>query len=151
MDVAPDQQDLYDFIDSLGGEENVNVQEVKPVPVEDETVATGVWQTIADAIDNWSRRILDAESLHERSETLRTSIGNSIRRLELDGFLPTFELFNLRTTADKWIRLLHILSSYDIGGNRHISIKKDIISLMLDLYDLHQLNAKTLIHCCAHL
>ena len=131
MDVAPDQQDLYDFIDSLGGEGNVNVQEVKPVPVEDETVATGVWQTIADAIDNWSRRILDAESLHERSETLRTSIGNSIRRLEL-GFLPTFELFNLQNTADKWIRLLHILSSYDIGDNRHISIKKAIISLMLD-------------------
>ena len=151
MDVVPNRV-LYDFIESHGGEENVDVEDVNSsTSVTGEEVAGAeVWHLIADAIDNWSRKILDAESLHKRSESFRTSLENSIYRHELDGFVPTFELSELRATKDKFIRLLHALSSYSIGDH-HTAVKKDIISLMLDLYELKKLNAQTFIHCCVHL
>ena len=109
-----------------------------------------VWQSIADAVDNWSRRILDVECLHDRSNSFRTLIETSIQRLALDGFLSAFELNELRDIADKWLKLLDILSSYAIG-NRCTIVKREILLLLLDLYDLHQLNAETLIDCCIHL
>ncbi len=161
MDVVPDKE-LWDFINNLG---EADVQEEVKLSSQSTPAATAaaaaaaapeeaavadVWQTIADAVDDWTHRILDAESLHDRSESFRSVIGNSIRRLELDGFLLPFELNELHNIADKWVRLLHILSTYAIGDH-HTSVKKDIISLMLDLYDLKQLNAQTLIHCCASL
>ena len=109
-----------------------------------------VWQSIADAVDNWSCRILDVECLHDRSKSFRTLIETSIHRLTLDGFLSTFELNELCNIADKWLKLLDILSSYAIG-NRSTTVKREILLLLLDLYDLRQINPETFIDCCIHL
>ena len=150
MDVVPDR-DLYDFIEGAGGIENVNARDIdSSVSLSDDVAATDVWHLIANAVDNWSRKIIDAEGLHKRSDSLRTSLDDSIYRQELDGFLPTFELSELNATKDKFIRLLHALSSYSVG-DRHTTVKKDIISMMLDLYELKKLTAQTFITCCAHL
>ena len=73
MDVVPDRE-LYDFIESLGVKE-------KKVENGDETRGKGgyceekrkekdVCHDIADAVNDWSRCIIDAEYLHNRSEDL---------------------------------------------------------------------------------
>ena len=162
MDVVPDRE-LHDFIDSLDVKEDQTTIEDRSTVGDDtgtDAVATSadgadaavetssVWQNIADALDNWSQRILDAETLHDRSENLRLAIESSLYRQSLDGFLTSFELAELLYIADRWIRLLHAISSYSVG---YTYVKEDIISLMLDLYDLKQLNAHTFIDCCAKL
>ena len=151
MDVVPDS-DLYDFVESLDSENNDDIKDVKSItqPADEAAVAVDVWRLITDAVNDWSQRVFDAESLHKRSESFHTSLEGSIYRLELDGFLSTFELSDLRATKDKFVRLLHLLSSYSIGNHR-TSNKKDIISLLLDLYELKKLPAETFIECCAYL
>ena len=39
-----------------------------------------VWPDIADAVNDWSRRIIDDECLHNRSENFRCVIEDSIYR-----------------------------------------------------------------------
>ena len=151
MDIAPDS-DLYDFVASLDSEHNEDIKDVQAItqPADEAAVAVDVWRLITDAVDDWSQRIFDAESLHKRSESFTTSLEGSIYRLQLDGFLSTFELSALHATKDKFVRLLHLLSSCSIG-NRYTFTKKDIISLLLDLYELKKLSAETFIECCAYL
>ena len=151
MDVVPNS-DLYDFVESLDSENNDDIKDVKSItqPADEAAVAVDVWHLITNAVNDWSQRVFDAESLHKRSESFHSSLEGSIYRLELDGFLSTFELSDLRATKDKFVRLLHLLSSYSIG-NRHTFTKKDIISLLLDLYELKTLTAETFIECCASL
>ena len=150
MDVVPNR-DLYDFLEGAGGIDNVNARNLdSSVLLSDDVAAVDVWHLIANVVDNWSRKIIDVESLHKRCDSLRTSLEDSIYRQELDGFLPTFELSELHATKDKFIRLLHALSSYSVCDH-HTTVKKDIISMMLDLYELKKLNAQTFITCCANL
>ena len=87
MDVAPDS-DLYDFVASLDGEHNEDNKDVQVItqPADEAAVAVDVWRLIADAVDDWSQRIFDAECLHKRSESFTTSLEGSIYRLQLDGF-----------------------------------------------------------------
>ena len=106
---------------------------------------TNVCQDIADALDNWSGRILDGEILHEKSENFRCAIEASLYRQQLDGFLSTHDITELRYIADLWIRLLHSISCYTIGCQ---FVKRDIITLMLELCTLKQLDSKLFIDCC---
>ena len=78
MDVASDG-DLYDFIESFDVKERKedSLQDTQ-TRVEKEEEETNVWQDIADALDNWSGRILDGEILHEKSENFRCAIEASL-------------------------------------------------------------------------
>ena len=114
MDVAPFTE-LQDFIDSLDVEdkkvetESIRREDKDGIYVKDVEVErrqNDLWQNIADAAYNWSRRIVDAESLHARSIDFRSGIENSIYRLQLDGFLSTHDEGELRYTTDLWVELL---------------------------------------------
>jgi hypothetical protein len=144
--MDPYTKELADFVDSI---DVADVPEPEEVTTSTTPEVADVWQTIADAVDNWSIKILDAESLHSRSESFRCAIANSLHRLQLDGFVLPFELSELQSIADKWVRLLHALSSYGLGSTP--TTKEDIISLLVGLYDLKQLDAQTFIYCCTNL
>ena len=53
--------------------------------MEKEEEETDVWQDIADAIDNWSGRLLDGKISHEKSENFQCDIEASLYRQQLDG------------------------------------------------------------------
>ena len=99
------------------------------------------------ALDNWSGRILDAEILHIKSENFRCAIEASLYRQQLDGFLSTHNITELRYIADLWIRLLHSISCYTIGCQ---FVERNIITLVLELDTLKQLDrdSKRFIDCC---
>ena len=80
-------------------------------------------------------------------------VENSLHRLEIDGFVSQLELCELRRTLDTAVRLLHALLSYYIysSSSPSVEVKQNIISLMLDLYNLQLLNTQTFIYCCTHL
>ena len=156
MDVAPFTE-LQDFIDSLDVEdkkvetESIRREDKDGIYVKDVEVErrqNDLWQNIADAAYNWSQRIVDAESLHVRSTDLRSDIENSIYRLQLDGFLSTHDVGELRYTTDLWVELLNSLSSYLMGC---IFLKKNIISLLLKLYSAKQISEEIFIDTCLKL
>ena len=70
-----------------------------------------VWQDIADALDNWSGRILDGEILHEKSENVWCAIEASLYRQQLDGLFSAHDITELRYITDLWIRFLHSISA----------------------------------------
>ena len=156
MDVAPFTE-LQDFIDSLDVEDkkvetkSIRMEDKDGIYVKDVEVErrqNDLWQNIADAAYNWSQRIVDAESLHVRSTDLRSDIENSIYRLQLDGFLSTYDVGELRYTTDLWVELLNSLSSYLMGC---IFLKKNIISLLLKLYSAKQISEEIFIETCIKL
>ena len=96
MDVAP-YIELQDFINSLDVKdrkveiETVREEEKDDICVGDTEVEErrqdDVWQNIADAANDWSRRLVDAECLHARSTDFRSNVESSLYRQQLDGFL----------------------------------------------------------------
>ena len=156
MDVASFTE-LQDFIDSLDIEdkkvetESIRREDKDGIYVKDVEVErrqNDLWQNIADAAYNWSQRIVDAESLHVRSTDLRSDIENSIYRLQLDGFLSTHDVGELRYTTDLWVELLNSLSSYLMGC---VFLKRNIISLLLKLYSVKQISEEIFIDSCLKL
>ena len=134
--------DLYDFIESLDIKERKegSLQDTQTRVEKEETI---VWQDIADVSDNWSGRILDGEIFHEKSENFLCAIEASLYRQQLDEFLSTHDITELRYITDLWIRLLHSISCYTIGCR---FVYRDI-TLMLELYTLTQLDSKSFIYC----
>ena len=150
MDVDPDT-DLCDFIDSLGKEEE---EEVKPVqsstapPSSHEVKESDVWLDIEDALHRWTGRILDAETRHEKTATFRENIDASLRRQQLDGFLTHHDITELRYIANLWTDLLIFSSSYTIGCD---FVKGDILTCLLELYNLRQITERLFIETCLKL
>ena len=137
MDVVPNG-DLKDFLNGLEDKEEEEVEEVK----EKETT---VWEDIFTALSSWKQSLVDVESRFETTIDFQRGIENIIYRQELDGLLSVQDARELRYVAGLWTRLLHNIASYNIGC---VFVKPEIIALMLELYNLHQLGEKTFILCC---
>ena len=128
--------DLEDFLNGLEDKENEIVKD------------TTVWEDIFAALTSWKQSLIDSESLFETTVEFQRSIENIIRRQELDGLLDVQDAKELRYVAGLWTTLLHNISTYNVGC---AFAKGEIISLMLELYNLHQLDRKTFITCCEKL
>ena len=157
MDVAP-YTELQDFIDSLDVKdrkveiETVRVEEKDDISVGDTEIEErrqdDVWQNIADAAYDWSRRLVDAECLHARSTDFRSNVESSLYRQQLDGFLSIHDVSELRYTTDLWVELLNSLSSYLVGC---VFLKRNVISLLLKLYSVKQISEELFIEICLKL
>ena len=75
-------------------------------------------------------------------------IEKSIRRQQLDEFLSSHGITELRYITDVWIKLLNAVSSYSIGC---VFVKREIITLLLELYMLKQINSCLFIETCVKL
>ena len=128
----PAEQKLFDFVDSL--DENI--------------VEKNVWESISDAIDNWTQSILDAEAKHDKTEDIRLKLENIFQRQQIDGFLSEQDISELRYISNLWIKLAHAVTSYRIGCG---SLKKEVLYLMLELVLLNQFDRDVFITCCMQL
>ena len=151
MAVAPGDFSS-EFIDSLDREGD-KVEECKqPAQVDNgfasptpEVNQTNVWTDIEEALYRWTNQILDAESRYERTASFRENIEASLRRQQLDGFLNHHDISELRYIADLWTNLLNCISSYTIGCE---SARRDIITYLLELYELRQITDCLFIETC---
>ena len=82
------------------------------------------------------KKILDAETRHCTTVCFRGKIESSLHRHQLDDFLNHQDIAELRYIADLWTRLFHSATSYTIGCN---FVKRDIITILLELYKLRQI------------
>ena len=172
--AATKNPDLFDFIDSLEREEEKkystsavaaaavlnNTDNIADTAISssslsavtsdqdlDETV--DVWQDIADALDNWSERILSTESRYTNKVTgFRKTIEESLLRQQLDGLLNYQDVSELRYITNVWTNLLQAVSCYSVGC---ISVKRDIITYLLELHSLGRISKSLFIETCLQL
>ena len=151
MAFVPDAE-LSNFVDSLDVKvESENLREEKSLSdtgCRDENKEDDVWEIIANAADDWSRRLVDAECLHKRSIDFRTNVENSLYRQQLDGFLSDRDTAELRYITNLWADLLNTLSSYLTGC---IFLKRNVIHLLLKLHAVKQIADELFIETCLKL
>ena len=105
-----------------------------------------VWQDIADALNNWSERILGIESRYtNKVASFQKTIEESLARQQLDGFLNHQDVSELCYITNVWPNLLQATSCYNVGC---ISVKRDIITYLLELHTLGQINQRLFIETC---
>ena len=121
------------------------VSQEKPVMVSEENT---VWEDIANGLQIWNQTIKDAEILRNKTENFRLTVESEVYKQQLDGLLSLSEITEIGYVTGVWVKLLHTISSYNIGCK---SLKKDIIYLLVELHSLKQLSRDTLIDCCVKL
>ena len=163
MASAPNP-DLFDFIESLEMEEkystktaaapnHINIDDTisdsSSITSNRDSQSADVWQDIATALNNWTQRISDVDSrCNNKTASFRQTIEESLRRQQLDGFLDHNDLCELRHIADLWTSLLQAISCYTVGC---ASVKRDIITYLLELHTLWQINSNLFIETCLKL
>ena len=157
MDVVPDCKDfLCEFVSSLDSSEetvcnpNEVTDKVSSVSPNSEEVnqTDNVWLDVEEALHRWMCKILDVESHLEKSTGFRETIEASLRRQQQDGFLNHQDVAELRHVTNVWINLLNCTSSYTIGCN---FVKRDIITYLVELYNLRQITKSLLVESCLRL
>ena len=170
MDVVPDRDFLGEFISSLEREEDAeDGEQVRnssissssssvPLPLPSQLIhkeeeaeegkESDVWLDIEDALHRWTASILDAESRHDKVASFRDNIEASLRRQQLDGFLDHHDVAELRHVADLFMNLLHATSCYRIGC---VFLKRDIITILLELHTLKQITNTMFVEACLQL
>ena len=170
--AATSNPDLFDFIESLEREEkystatsttatatatpnNTNIDDTISVSASSSIISNqdletvDVWQDIAEALNNWSERILSIESRYNtKVASFRKTIEESLTRQQLDGFLNHQDVSEIRYITDVWTKLLQATSCYTVGC---ISVKRDIITHLLELHTLGQINQSLFIETCLQL
>ena len=163
--AATPNPDLVDFIARLEREENkystVTTAAPNNINIEDtisdsssitsnrDTQTADVWQDIATALNVWTQRILDEESrCNNKASSFRQTIEESLRRQQLDGFLNHQDISELRYIANLWTNLLQAISCYTVGC---ASVKRDIITYLLELHISRQINSSLFIEACLKL
>ena len=68
--------------------------------------------------------------------------------MNLDTFLTSQDISELRYIANIWVNLLNCTSSYTIGCE---FVKRDIITYLLELYNLRQITDRLFIETCLRL
>ena len=163
--------DLFDFIENLEREEKftptsttaaaaaVDTTTTDAAVISDSSSSTinnrdfqsssDAWNDITEALNNWVQRILAIESIYNnKTANFRQTIEQSLHRQQLDGFLNHQDVSELRYITDLWINLLQSISCYTIGC---ASVKKDIITYLLELHVLGQINSNLFIETCLKL
>ena len=88
----------------------------------------------------WMSKVLDNEA--GRTSELNSKITESLSRQLEDGLITYYEYVDMQYIGGIWIKLLLLIKSYNLGCT---SIKKDIVSLLMELFELKQISKNLLI------
>ena len=116
--------------------------------INQESQHVDVWHDIAEALNNWTERILHVESSYNNKLAFEKQLKKSLRRQQLDGFVNHQDVSELRYITDSWANLLQATSCYTVSC---IFVKRDIITYLLELHTLGQINKSLFIETCLQL
>ena len=88
----------------------------------------------------WMSNVIDSEA--GRTTDLKKKITESLNRQLQDGLISYHEYVDMEYICGIWIKLLLLIKSYNLGCT---SIKKDIVSLLVELFELKQIQRSLLI------
>ena len=87
----------------------------------------------------WMSKVLDNVG---RTSDLKKKINEPLSRQLKEGLLSHYEYVDLEYIGGVWLKLLMLINSYNL---RCVSIKKDIVSLLVELLELKQITRSLLI------
>ena len=86
--------------------------------------------------DDWMTKVLDDEAGRTRTTDVSKKINESLSRQLQDGLLSYYEYIDLEYIGRLWIRLLNSIHRYHLGCGCN---KRDILSILLELFELKQI------------
>ena len=136
-----EDDEITSMITHVDGE---GIDETGPPPRQSST-NRNIWYDVSDVMQEWTQRLLDTEVQVSRTKDFHQLITESLQRQQLDGFLSDREVCDLRYVADLWTDLSQTLSCYTLGCDVQ---KRRLISIILELYTLKQINRKLFLEIC---
>ena len=103
-----------------------------------------ILESITDGLENWSIAISDTERFWNEVEDLRYNVECNLYRQQCYGLMNESDVVEMRNISDKWSRLLHSISMYNIG---YVYLRGEIITLLIDLFLVNQIDKPLLIEC----
>lgn len=120
------------------------IDETGPPPRQSST-HRNIWYDVSDVMYEWTQRLLDTEVQVSRTKDFHQLIMESLERQKLDGFLSDREVADLHFIAGLWTDLSQTFSCYTLGCDVQ---KRRLISIVLELYTLKQINRKLFLEIC---
>lgn len=105
----------------------------------------GVWLDISNIMYRWTQQLLDAEAHNSQANDFHRLVAESLQRQQLDGLLSEWEVDELRYVGVLWSDLSHLVSCYTLGCT---ALKRKLISTLLELYTMKQINHQLFIEVC---
>ena len=96
-----------------------------------------ILQNISEALESWTRRILDAETAYSRTGSLYQNIIDSLQRQRLDGFIGEQDVRELEYVADLWLKLHTAFVCKCCGAE---FADRDVLTYLLELFSLKQIS-----------
>ena len=123
------------------------------VTAKDETSPPDIvttWMDISDAFDNWLTCLIDTD--HRICIPGRSLKGDQIKQTIDDmleyGLIDVSAANDLLHVGNLWLRLMNAHTLYKAGC---ISYKRDVVSLLMDLYTVKQIGKELCIDICVKL
>ena len=112
--------------------------------------SSNTWMDLTHVFDNWLCCLIDTERrICTPGKSLRSDrINQSIDGMLEDGLIGFSDASELRFTGNSWIRLLNCYALYSAGCR---SYKRDIVSLLIELYASKQIGKELCIQICTEL
>ena len=95
----------------------------------------GKRENVSATFDSWIEKLL--ENGETKTADLSDKIKMTLSQQLQDGLLSSYEYIDLEYIGRVWIGLLNKLDMYKLGSTY---CKKDILSLLLELYELKQIS-----------
>ena len=90
----------------------------------------------------WIAKLLENETGRKKTVDLNEKIKESLNRQLQDGLLNYHEYIDLEYVGRVWVRLLSALDIYNLGST---CTRKDVLSLLLELFELKQITKELFI------
>ena len=99
-------------------------------------------EDLLSTFGSWIVKLADNEASRKKTLDCTDKIKESLSRQLQDGLLNYYEYIDLEYIGRVWTRLLTTLHTYKLGSSCN---KKDIVSLLLELFELKQISKELLI------
>ena len=107
------------------------------IKVADDDSDWDVLLTISEALESWSDRVCNLETLCKRASDFHQTVIEFLQRQVIDGLISPQDVKELEYTADLWQKL-HISYNCKVLGCQFSN--EDILTYLLELYTLKQIS-----------
>ena len=97
----------------------------------------GILQTISDALESWSQRVCNLETICKRTSDFHQKVVNCLQGQLIDGLISQQDVKELEYAADLWQKL-YITYNCKILGCEFST--RDVLTYLLELYSLKQIS-----------
>ena len=105
-------------------------------------------ERLNNAFQSWCQSVLDIESFEQKAKSITDAINKALHRKQLDGLLSSIEYVEVMYINSLWHQLIYHISLY---RSTCLYRKREIISLLMELYTNKQLTQDMLIESCIDL